>query len=69
MRHKNGLKTSLLFFLKMTNNWVGRTTINGKKKEFQSDFQSEIAILTARCRGSGIVWGIWGLFKDFTGKY
>ena len=40
MRQKNGSKTSLfifyfllfLFFLKMPENWVGRTTLNEKKK-------------------------------------
>ena len=30
---KNGLTTSLLFFLKMPKIWVGRTTLNGEKKE------------------------------------
>ena len=30
---KNGLTTSLLFFLKMPKIWVGRTTVNGEKKE------------------------------------
>ena len=32
---KNGVATSLLFFifLKMPKIWVGRTTVNGKKKE------------------------------------
>ena len=34
-----------------------------------SDVQSEIVILTARCRGSGIVEGLWGLFKGFGGEY
>ena len=29
---KNGLTTSLLFFLKMTKIWVGQTTLNGEKK-------------------------------------
>ena len=29
---KNGLTTSLLFFLKMPKIWVGRTTLNGEKK-------------------------------------
>ena len=28
---KNGVTTSLLFFLKMPNIWVGRTTVNGEK--------------------------------------
>ena len=32
-QEKNGLTTSLLFFLKMPKIWVGRTTLNGKKKE------------------------------------
>ena len=30
---KNGLTTSLLFFLKMPQIWVGWTTLNGEKKE------------------------------------
>ena len=30
---KNGLTTSLLFFLKMLKIWVGQTTLNGEKKE------------------------------------
>ena len=30
---KNGLTRSLLFFLKMPKIWVGRTTLNGEKKE------------------------------------
>ena len=30
---KNGLTTSLLFFLKMPKIWVGRTTVNGEKKD------------------------------------
>ena len=30
---KNGLTTLLLFFLKMPKIWVGRTTLNGEKKE------------------------------------
>ena len=30
---KNGLTTSLLFFLKMPKIWVGRTTVNGERKE------------------------------------
>ena len=30
---KNGVTTSLLFFLKMPKIWVGRTTVNGEKKE------------------------------------
>ena len=29
---KNGVTTSLLFFLKMPKIWVGRTTVNGEKK-------------------------------------
>ena len=29
---KNGLTTSLLFFLKIRKIWVGRTTLNGEKK-------------------------------------
>ena len=32
-QEKNGLTTSLLFFLKMPKIWVGRTTLNGEKKE------------------------------------
>ena len=28
---KNGVTTSLLFFLKMPNIWVGPTTVNGEK--------------------------------------
>ena len=30
---KNGLTTSLLFFWKMPKIWVGRTTLNGEKKD------------------------------------
>ena len=30
---KNGVTTLLLFFLKMPRIWVGRTTVNGEKKE------------------------------------
>ena len=30
---KNGLTTSLLFFFKTPKIWVGRTTLNGEKKE------------------------------------
>ena len=30
---KNGVTTSLLLFLKMPRIWVGRTTVNGEKKE------------------------------------
>ena len=30
---KNGVTTSLLFFLKMPKIWVGRTTVNGERKE------------------------------------
>ena len=29
---KNGVSTSLLFFLKMPKIWVGRTTVKGEKK-------------------------------------
>ena len=31
MQHKNGLNTSLLFFLKIPKIWVGRKTLNGEK--------------------------------------
>ena len=30
---KNGLTTSLLFFWKMPKIWVGRTTLNGEKRD------------------------------------
>ena len=30
---KNGVSTSLLFFLKMPKIWVGRTTVKGEKKK------------------------------------
>ena len=37
MRHKNGLTTSLHFFLKMAKIWVDRTTLDGKKRGWPKD--------------------------------
>ena len=62
---KNGLTTSLLFlFLKMPKIWVGRTTLNGEKRENGLSQPDSVKINFISIGNSMICSNIWHKYHE-----